>query len=241
MSEHESFLARWSRLKQESGEPAQSEPAQPASEQTTGAARPPGKEDTGESAQQTASSERAAFDPACLPSLESIARGSDIREFLQPGVPADLLRAALRAAWVADPAIRDFVGIADSQWDFNDPTAMPGFGPLEATASGRSFTEQTVARINMAPGAIAEASALATRLPPDHSVLPREGQVDKVWLSSGMVDEPPPGVATDLPAMERSVSERRDGMSDVGQEPTAEIQQRPAERRHGSALPKLTR
>jgi TorA maturation chaperone TorD len=26
----------------------------------------------------------------------------------------------------------DFIGIAESQWDFNDPTAMPGFGPLRA-------------------------------------------------------------------------------------------------------------
>jgi TorA maturation chaperone TorD len=33
---------------------------------------------------------------------------------------------------VTDPAIRDFIGIAESQWDFNDPTAMPGFGPLTA-------------------------------------------------------------------------------------------------------------
>jgi TorA maturation chaperone TorD len=33
---------------------------------------------------------------------------------------------------VTDPAIRDFIGIAENQWDFNDPTAMPGFGPLRA-------------------------------------------------------------------------------------------------------------
>jgi hypothetical protein len=41
-----------------------------------------------------------------------------------------LTRAALRQAWASDPAIRDFVGIAENQWDFNDPTAMPGFGPM---------------------------------------------------------------------------------------------------------------
>ena len=41
-----------------------------------------------------------------------------------------MTRAALRQAWSSDPAIRDFIGIAENQWDFNDPNAMPGFGPL---------------------------------------------------------------------------------------------------------------
>ena len=39
-------------------------------------------------------------------------------------------RAALRSAWTADRAIRDFVGIADNQWDFNEPAGIPGFGAL---------------------------------------------------------------------------------------------------------------
>jgi hypothetical protein len=44
-----------------------------------------------------------------------------------------LSREALRRAWLADPAIRDFVGLAENAWDFNDPDAMPGFGPLDYT------------------------------------------------------------------------------------------------------------
>jgi hypothetical protein len=71
-----------------------------------------------------------AFDISKLPSIESITATTDIRAFLAPGVPPDLARAALRRAWVADPAIRDFVGIAENQWDFNDPNAIPGFGSL---------------------------------------------------------------------------------------------------------------
>jgi TorA maturation chaperone TorD len=74
----------------------------------------------------------ASFDPASLPPLESIIAGTDIRSFLGSGVPVELTKAALRRAWATDPAIRDFIGIAESQWDFNDPTAMPGFGPLRA-------------------------------------------------------------------------------------------------------------
>ncbi|AHY54822.1 hypothetical protein BJS_02218 [Bradyrhizobium japonicum SEMIA 5079] len=44
-----------------------------------------------------------------------------------------MTHAALRRAWSADPAIRDFVGLAENAWDFNDPTAMPGFGPLDCS------------------------------------------------------------------------------------------------------------
>jgi hypothetical protein len=73
------------------------------------------------------------FDPASLPSIETIPIDTDIRGFLQSRVPAALTRAALRQAWASDPAIRDFIGIAENQWDFNDPTAMPGFGPMLET------------------------------------------------------------------------------------------------------------
>ena len=79
-----------------------------------------------------AMTEQPPFDPATLPSIESITAGSDIRAFLQSGVPAELTKAALRRAWTTDPAIRDFIGMAENQWDFTDPTAMPGFGPLQA-------------------------------------------------------------------------------------------------------------
>ena len=67
--------------------------------------------------------------PHCRP-IDSIVAGSDIRAFLQSGVPAELTKAALRRAWTTDPAIRDFIGIAENQWDFTDPTSIPGFGPL---------------------------------------------------------------------------------------------------------------
>jgi hypothetical protein len=74
-----------------------------------------------------------AFDPATLPPIESITATSDIRVFLAPGVPEELTRAALRRVWVTDPTIRDFVGIAENQWDFTKPDSVPGFGSLELT------------------------------------------------------------------------------------------------------------
>jgi len=47
-------------------------------------------------------------------------------------VPADLTRAALRRAWSADPAIRDFIGLSENSWDFNVLGGVPGFGSLTA-------------------------------------------------------------------------------------------------------------
>jgi hypothetical protein len=100
----ENFISRWARLKQRN-EAAVAQPRPDA------AAEEP-------------------FDLASLPSIESIVANTDISGFLQSRVPAELTRAALRQAWSSDPAIRDFIGIAENQWDFNDPNAMPGFGPL---------------------------------------------------------------------------------------------------------------
>ncbi len=48
-------------------------------------------------------------------------------------MPAELTRAALRRAWVADPAIRDFIGLSENAWDFTKSDAIPGFGPLQMT------------------------------------------------------------------------------------------------------------
>jgi Protein of unknown function (DUF3306) len=67
-----------------------------------------------------------------LPAIDEIVATTDIRAFLKPGVPESLKHAALRRAWVADPAIRDFIGIAENQWDFTNPASIPGFGTLES-------------------------------------------------------------------------------------------------------------
>jgi len=113
MSDSENFLSRWSRLKHES-EVTSPDKEVASPEQDVPSPAPP------------------TFDPASLPPIESIVADSDIRQYLHADVPPELTRAALRSAWAADPAVRDFIGIAESQWDFNDPAAIPGFGPLQA-------------------------------------------------------------------------------------------------------------
>jgi TorA maturation chaperone TorD len=127
MTGPENIMARWSRMKRESGKTV--EPNGSSSGLKSDAAE---AGDLQEATPPTDSPAAATFDPASLPSLQSITAATDIRSFLASSVPVELTRAALRRAWVTDPAIRDFIGIAENQWDFNDPTAMPGFGPLRA-------------------------------------------------------------------------------------------------------------
>ena len=80
------------------------------------------------------------FDLSKLPSLESITSATDIRAFLAPGVPQELSRAALRRAWAADPAIRDFVGLAENAWDFTDPNAMPASATFRPEMTSKKWS-----------------------------------------------------------------------------------------------------
>lgn len=117
----EKFVARWSRRKRAAAREAASSPAASGSGKIS----------------QNASTELAKPAPApndapSLPPVDAIDGGTDIREFLAEGVPTALARAALRRAWTSDPAIRDFVGLAENAWDFNGPDQLPGFGTVSA-------------------------------------------------------------------------------------------------------------
>lgn len=117
MSEPENFIARWSRRKRDAAEAERKDEIAPQQD-----AAPP--------AEALKSAESEPFDLASLPSIESIGANSEVSAFLRPGVPPELTRDALRRAWSSDPAIRDFVGLVENGWDFNDPGAMPGFGAI---------------------------------------------------------------------------------------------------------------
>jgi hypothetical protein len=126
MSGDEDFLSRWSRRKRAAAEltpPPVDAVDTPAVQQSIAEFSAPDKADE--------KGETEGFDLASLPSIDSIVESTDITAFLKQGVPPALTREALRRAWSADPAIRDFIGLAENAWDFNDPNAMPGFGPLD--------------------------------------------------------------------------------------------------------------
>jgi hypothetical protein len=152
----ENFFTRWSRRKAESAkrdaEDRDGEDATPQQPNAAAAnalqsleseARTPAQASGSPSA---ATAEFATFDPKDLPSIDSIGPDTDVSVFLRPGVPADLARAALRRAWTADPAIRDYIGLSENSWDFTAPQGVPGFGPLSQEDAQRllaAFTGRT--------------------------------------------------------------------------------------------------
>jgi hypothetical protein len=134
MSAEKSFLARWARRKRAAATDARDQPKPKDAE--NGA--------LSEDAAASLSPETPSLvDPASLPPIETIGAASDIQPFLAAGVPADLTRAALRRAWSADPAIRDFVGLSENSWDFNAPGGVPGFGSLTTEEARRLLAQVT--------------------------------------------------------------------------------------------------
>lgn len=141
MSEDRNFLSRWSRKKREAEElpPQAAAPAAKDTEpkESTALAAPA----DGTKATRTEADE-PKFDLASLPTLDSIGPDTDIRQFLRAGVPAELTRAALRRAWASDPAIRDYIGLSENSWNFNEPGAMYGFDASDPGVDVRRLAEE---------------------------------------------------------------------------------------------------
>jgi uncharacterized protein DUF3306 len=129
VSDEKNFFARWSRRKLDA-------------EIETLAQSHSAKRDNVVVSELPAASpvQTSAFDVASLPAIDSIGAGSDIRAFLEVGVPADLTRAALRRVWLTDPTIRSFVGLSENSWDFNAAGAIPGFGAMNPQSVANMVT-----------------------------------------------------------------------------------------------------
>ena len=107
--DNETFLGRWSRRKRE----ADAGRVLPQKSPSVGG--PDAEPD---------------IDLATLPKIEDLTAVSDYSVFLKKGVPELLKRQALQQAWTSDPMIRDFIEVAENQYDFNVPGSIPGFGDL---------------------------------------------------------------------------------------------------------------
>ena len=220
MSE-EQFLARWSRRKQE----AKADQAEP----------PPGK---AAEANVAAPSGAAALDPvppeeelSNLPPIESIDAVTDITAYLRKGIPQELSRAALRRAWSVDPAIRDFVGLAENAWDFNDPNAMAGFGPLDYSA------EQVDALVRrIVGGAVERAESLTNPLvkAAEAGVQSAPAEASFVQLTTPVEEITDPRPLDEPAAVESSTN------SAASQPVAASEDNRLRRRTHGGALPQQT-
>jgi Protein of unknown function (DUF3306) len=201
----EELLARWARRKREAKSSVQApETAKPASEV---------------SAPSPAAEVAPEVDLASLPSIDSITAMTDITAFLREGIPREVTRAALRRAWAADPAIRDFVGLAENAWDFNDPNAMPGFGPLDCSPSElAALADRIVGGVRSAAEALADTP---TRLQESSDRISDPDLAHAAVLP----EKPDQAVLTEIAAPAAS-------------QPTRDVEAVPVRRRtHGGALP----
>ncbi len=227
MSEPEKFLDRWSRRKREAADESKSDLPAPVEAADAATAPPPDGE-----AKQAAAED--AFDPASLPPIESITAESDVRAFLKPGVPPELTRAALRRAWSADPAIRDFIGLVENGWDFNDPYGVPGFGPMPA---GEDVGRLLAQAIGAPPAAEPDTPLQVARAPGNSGQNPMQ-QADPGPAQKLPQDQPAPN--EELAATEK-VPVQRSEEAVASQNNSSEREDVPPSRRrgHGGALPKL--
>jgi hypothetical protein len=217
----EEFLARWSRRKREAKVAADA-PAPAQTAETSTPAPPVTAEDPA----------NAGMDLSSLPPIDSITAATDVTAFLRQGIPQDLSRAALRRAWAADPAIRDFVGLVENAWDFNDPHAMPGFGPLDCSE------EQLGALVDRIVGGMSGAGdSPTTTIPEQKDPSPSADSNREPLLESGA----PETVADLSPAEEISADELPSTPAAVQPEAPQSVesdQTSPRRRTHGSALPR---
>jgi len=159
------------------------------------------------------------FDLSKLPSLDSISAESDIRAFLQAGVPSALRHAALRRAWSADPAIRDYIGPNENFWEGVGMDNVPGFGALDPSVDVKKLVAQVFGDAEPMPRTTDSAPVEANvPTPVAHESSPTE---TKQQLAQN----------TD-PLLQRD--ENIASQHDASQEPAAA----PKARRHGGAMPR---
>ena len=226
MSQSDDFLSRWSRRKQQAAKDASSlkdaASAKENAEKTDKAVASP----TG-TAEPTET--EPLFDLSKLPSLDSIGPDSDVSLFMQPGVPASLSRAALRRAWSADPAIRDFIGLSENSWDFTKPDSITGFGPLLPTDDVKKLLANILRDDDAAQE---EAPETALQQPDtevrDEAAVSQEAEINRDFVTGDVASQAQPEDASRCtkkdPALQQET--RADEASDAA-----------PKRRHGGALP----
>jgi hypothetical protein len=233
------FLSRWSRRKlaaAQAAEPSKRPPDAESAAAPERAAAPGSSEscDASGAARRSPQPCAPAFDPASLPSIESITAETDIRAFFAAGVPAELTRAALRRVWTADPRIRDFVGLADYDWDFNAPGSMAGFGPLEGADALRAQMARPLGPVT----ADNEGAAMSNR---------GRGAGQEAPLSEVSAGDRPTQIMTE-DELSRQIGGSQKGDASTrldGENTAAQQQEKPEEvqsiarRRHGRALPEV--
>ncbi len=211
------FLARWSKRKLAEREQDLPDAAPAAEPAKPGDSAAPDHDDSATTDPDAAPPPPPA-EPT-LPPIDTIGAQTDIRAFLAPGVPAEVARAALRRAWAADPAIRDFVGLAENQWDFTAADGASGFGPLELTPALRRMIAELVGDAPPQTAAAVDHAGANTQIANGNDEADRARER--------------PDALPDVAVQDRAAppEESQDNQGEAAAET-------PAIRRHGSALPK---
>jgi hypothetical protein len=236
------FLSRWSRLKQRAVRPgAPAEQIQrdaPTDAPRKAAASPDIALPAANAAPAKNDDAEPPLDLDKLPRIEDITAESDIAGFLDHRVPAALRNAALSRMWTLDPTIRDFIEVAENQWNWNIQGGAPFYELIE---------EGSTAGISFADATSAISRTLTSAGEPPSAAVPSADQVieisdrQKVELAEEIVAAP----QEERPSSDPSTISRAAPQPPVVQavaEPEVEIaaaQQKisSARRRHGGALP----
>jgi hypothetical protein len=215
MNDPDNFLSRWSRRKQEAGE--RSEKKEEAADKPP--AEPVAENEPVRAASAPASTPIPKFDVESLPPIESISAETDITMFMRTGVPETLKHAALRRAWSADPAIRDFMGPTENYWDAAGPDGIPGFGDLDPNLDVRRMVSELFGET---PRQETPTESETDRA--DSPALPIQNRAEATEVPQGSPTPP-----EDIP--------QRDENAAAQTEPPEAAPEKKISRRHGGAMP----
>jgi len=147
------------------------------------------------------------------------------------------VRAALRSAWSTDPQIREFIEIADNQWDFNAADGIPGFGALGVSDASRSLVSRALESSDEVLSVARQVSSGSVGLlPPAPAPAPvpvTDPEVhDEVWRAGGVI-APRVEVAFDTAPGSGDTSAKA-----IDAPPAPDVAPAATKRSHGGALPR---
>lgn len=219
------FLSRWAKRKLETAklqtanpDPGESGAGEPGSPVRVGRGEP---------------SSDVIPEPLPLPSLDDVVPGADLSLFMQPHVPETLRNAALAKMWRSDPSIRDFIEMADYQWDWNTPGGMPGYAE---SVSGLDLEQMARRIVHGSPKTLIEGQAMEiSETSPTSALDFSQDSEDSVHAAtreqSGAIA---PGDAESLTAPGNQVDEDHAATQHDASFAEPGV---PSRRRHGSAVP----
>jgi Protein of unknown function (DUF3306) len=223
--DNEPFLSRWSRQKQQQVQ-------KPEAKQNAATPVKPGEPEP---------EPEPEIDLSKLTKVEDLTAESDITQFLQKGVPEALQKLALRKMWSLDPAIRDFVEVAENQWDFNMPGGIHGLFEEVAEGTDVSVWMGQATQSVFGDDAKKPAEAVADG-PHSRPSEPTDAAANNVAAQHDANSSPTPETLAALPAVAPAptVAVRQAAVviqSSGTPQQSGSLPQGPSRRRHGGALP----